>query len=113
MHHCAPASHHPPCACVALQLNNRLSLGQHWVWKTQTVKWSGAKAGHRALDVCCGSGDLATLLAKMVGRKGQVGGEGERQTEGVLRTCACVLKGCRLHACMHTRWSAWTLRLTC
>lgn len=39
-----------------------------------TVKWSGAKAGHRVLDVCCGSGDLAFELAQAVGPSGQVVG---------------------------------------
>ncbi|KAG2494058.1 hypothetical protein HYH03_007702 [Edaphochlamys debaryana] len=56
------------------ELNNNLSFGQHWVWKTMTVKWAGPKAGGRALDVCCGSGDLANLLAKAVGPKGEVTG---------------------------------------
>ncbi|KAG1677019.1 hypothetical protein FOA52_001188 [Chlamydomonas sp. UWO 241] len=56
------------------ELNNRLSFGQHWVWKQSTVKWSGARPGHRVLDVCCGSGDIAFLLAKLVGVRGQVVG---------------------------------------
>ena len=38
------------------------------------MKWSGAKPGYRALDVCCGSGDLALMLAEAVGPSGQVGG---------------------------------------
>ncbi|KXZ43497.1 hypothetical protein GPECTOR_88g440 [Gonium pectorale] len=56
------------------ELNNALSFGQHWVWKQMTVKWSGARPGGRALDVCCGSGDLAFLLAKAVGPRGEVVG---------------------------------------
>lgn len=55
------------------ELNDRLSFGQHWVWKKMTVKWSGAKPGQKALDVCCGSGDIAMLLAQAVGTTGQVG----------------------------------------
>ena len=55
------------------QLNNNLSFGQHWVWKQMTVKWSGAKPGGKALDVCCGSGDIAFLLSRAVGTKGEVG----------------------------------------
>jgi demethylmenaquinone methyltransferase/2-methoxy-6-polyprenyl-1,4-benzoquinol methylase len=55
-----------------MQLNNTLSFGQHWVWKKMAVKWSGAKTGQRVLDLCCGSGDLALLLAAAVGPKGQV-----------------------------------------
>lgn len=54
------------------QLNTWLSLGQHRVWKQMAVKWSEAKAGDRCLDVCCGSGDLALLLADRVGSQGQV-----------------------------------------
>ncbi|MCL6433447.1 MAG: bifunctional demethylmenaquinone methyltransferase/2-methoxy-6-polyprenyl-1,4-benzoquinol methylase UbiE [Leptolyngbyaceae cyanobacterium HOT.MB2.61] len=56
------------------QLNNWLSLGQHRIWKQMTVKWSGAKPGDICLDVCCGSGDLAQMLAERVGMKGQVFG---------------------------------------
>jgi demethylphylloquinol methyltransferase len=56
------------------RLNDRLSLGQHRIWKLMAVKWSEAKPGSQALDVCCGSGDLALLLAKKVGITGQVTG---------------------------------------
>ncbi|MEM9510827.1 MAG: bifunctional demethylmenaquinone methyltransferase/2-methoxy-6-polyprenyl-1,4-benzoquinol methylase UbiE [Cyanobacteria bacterium P01_E01_bin.35] len=56
------------------RLNDRLSFGQHRIWKTMAVKWSEAKSGDKALDVCCGSGDLALLLAKKVGDKGKVTG---------------------------------------
>lgn len=56
------------------QLNDWLSFGQHRVWKRLAVKWSRAKLGDRALDVCCGSGDLALLLAQQVGPSGQVVG---------------------------------------
>lgn len=56
------------------QLNNGLSLGQHRVWKRMALKWSEADSGDIALDVCCGSGDLAQLLARQVGATGQVYG---------------------------------------
>ncbi|MEM6614698.1 MAG: bifunctional demethylmenaquinone methyltransferase/2-methoxy-6-polyprenyl-1,4-benzoquinol methylase UbiE [Cyanobacteria bacterium P01_C01_bin.72] len=56
------------------RLNDRLSFGQHRIWKLMTVKWSEAKLGDHALDVCCGSGDLALQLAKQVGEQGQVTG---------------------------------------
>jgi len=56
------------------QLNRSLSLGQHKIWKLMTVKWSGAKPGDRCLDVCCGSGDIALLLAERVGQTGAVTG---------------------------------------
>lgn len=38
------------------------------------VKWCGAQPGQRALDVCCGSGDLALLLSSAVGPSGAVTG---------------------------------------
>ena len=56
------------------RLNDRLSFGQHRIWKLMAVKWSEAGSGDDALDVCCGSGDLALLLAKKVGNKGKVTG---------------------------------------
>lgn len=56
------------------QLNHWLSLGQHRIWKQMAVKWSQAKPGDTCLDVCCGSGDLAQMLAEQVGAGGQVFG---------------------------------------
>lgn len=56
------------------QLNDWLSLGQHRIWKQMAVKWSGADQGSICLDVCCGSGDLARLLARQVGPTGKVYG---------------------------------------
>jgi demethylphylloquinol methyltransferase len=55
-------------------LNDRLSFGQHRIWKMMAVKWSGANFGDTALDLCCGSGDLALMLAKRVGSNGKVSG---------------------------------------
>jgi demethylmenaquinone methyltransferase/2-methoxy-6-polyprenyl-1,4-benzoquinol methylase len=56
------------------QLNNWLSLGQHRIWKLMAVKWSNPHPGNIGLDLCCGSGDLAQLLARQVGATGQVYG---------------------------------------
>ncbi|GBF80979.1 bifunctional demethylmenaquinone methyltransferase/2-methoxy-6-polyprenyl-1,4-benzoquinol methylase UbiE [Aphanothece sacrum] len=56
------------------QMNTWLSLGQHRIWKLMTVKWSDPQPGHMGLDVCCGSGDLAQLLARKVGKTGRVVG---------------------------------------
>eukprot|EP00850_Spirogloea_muscicola_P003491 SM000014S00279 [mRNA] locus=s14:458612:460544:+ [translate_table: standard] len=52
-------------------LNDWLSLGLHRVWKRMAVNWSCARAGDTVLDICCGSGDLAFLLARKVGREGK------------------------------------------
>lgn len=56
------------------QLNTVLSLGQHRIWKQMAVKWSGVKSGDICLDLCCGSGDIAQMLAERVGKTGQVYG---------------------------------------
>lgn len=53
-------------------LNDWLSLGQHRIWKLMAVKWSNPQAGDVALDICCGSGDLAIMLAKQIGKGGKV-----------------------------------------
>ncbi|MGK7872790.1 MAG: bifunctional demethylmenaquinone methyltransferase/2-methoxy-6-polyprenyl-1,4-benzoquinol methylase UbiE [Xenococcaceae cyanobacterium] len=54
------------------QLNNWLSLGQHRIWKLMAVKWTNPSPGDMGLDICCGSGDLAKLLAQQVGATGKV-----------------------------------------
>ncbi|NES74203.1 MAG: class I SAM-dependent methyltransferase, partial [Okeania sp. SIO2D1] len=56
------------------QLNDNLSLGQHRIWKKMAVKWAEPQSGNRAIDVCCGSGDLTRLLAQKIGSQGQVFG---------------------------------------
>ncbi len=56
------------------QMNQDMSFGLHRVWKQMAVRWSGAGAGMKCLDVCCGSGDLALLLARQVGETGEVVG---------------------------------------
>jgi demethylmenaquinone methyltransferase/2-methoxy-6-polyprenyl-1,4-benzoquinol methylase len=55
-------------------LNQWLSLGQHRIWKVMAVKWAHPQPGDRGLDLCCGSGDLARLLAKAIGPSGSVVG---------------------------------------
>lgn len=55
-------------------LNDRLSLGQHRIWKRMALTWSGVKGGDHVLDLCCGSGDLAFLLAEKIGLHGKVTG---------------------------------------
>jgi demethylmenaquinone methyltransferase/2-methoxy-6-polyprenyl-1,4-benzoquinol methylase len=56
------------------ELNHQLSFGQHRIWKMMAVKWSEVKNKDTALDLCCGSGDLALMLAKKVGKEGKVMG---------------------------------------
>ncbi|MEM9121581.1 MAG: bifunctional demethylmenaquinone methyltransferase/2-methoxy-6-polyprenyl-1,4-benzoquinol methylase UbiE [Cyanobacteria bacterium P01_F01_bin.56] len=54
--------------------NQQLSWGLHRVWKQMAIDWSGAATGQTCLDVCCGSGDLALLLARQIGQSGRVYG---------------------------------------
>ncbi|MBR8826394.1 MAG: bifunctional demethylmenaquinone methyltransferase/2-methoxy-6-polyprenyl-1,4-benzoquinol methylase UbiE [Gomphosphaeria aponina SAG 52.96 = DSM 107014] len=48
------------------QMNNWLSFGQHRIWKLMAVKWSSPRPEDRAIDLCCGSGDLTQMLARQV-----------------------------------------------
>lgn len=61
-------------APVYNQLNDLLSLGVHRIWKQMAVMWSEPNYGSTCLDLCCGSGDLAWMLARWVGSHGQVFG---------------------------------------
>lgn len=45
------------------RLNDLQSFGLHRRWKRRLVRLSAAGPGTRALDVCCGTGDIAFLLA--------------------------------------------------
>jgi len=45
-------------------LNDIQSLGLHRRWKRRLIQLAGPRPGLRALDVCCGTGDLALALAR-------------------------------------------------
>ena len=47
-------------------LNDLLSLGLHRLWKRQAGAWLDPVPGQRLLDLCCGTGDLALVLAEKV-----------------------------------------------
>jgi demethylmenaquinone methyltransferase / 2-methoxy-6-polyprenyl-1,4-benzoquinol methylase len=55
-------------------VNTVISAGLHRRWKQLAVELVEVPAGGRAVDVCCGTGDLALLLARRVGPRGQVWG---------------------------------------
>jgi demethylmenaquinone methyltransferase/2-methoxy-6-polyprenyl-1,4-benzoquinol methylase len=44
-------------------LNDLQSFGLHRLWKRRVVALADVKAGDRALDLCCGTGDIAFALA--------------------------------------------------
>jgi demethylmenaquinone methyltransferase/2-methoxy-6-polyprenyl-1,4-benzoquinol methylase len=45
-------------------INDLQSFGLHRYWKRRLLNLAGGKAGERALDVCCGTGDVAFALAR-------------------------------------------------
>jgi len=45
-------------------LNDLQSFGMHRLWKRRVVALANVKPGDRALDVCCGTGDIAFALAR-------------------------------------------------
>jgi demethylmenaquinone methyltransferase/2-methoxy-6-polyprenyl-1,4-benzoquinol methylase len=54
------------------RVNSILSFGIHHIWRSQTVKLSGAKTGDHVLDCATGTGDLALEFKEKVGREGYV-----------------------------------------
>jgi demethylmenaquinone methyltransferase/2-methoxy-6-polyprenyl-1,4-benzoquinol methylase len=45
-------------------LNDVQSFGLHRCWKRRVIELAAAQPGNRALDLCCGTGDLALALAR-------------------------------------------------
>lgn len=54
------------------QLNDLLSLGLHRLWKRQALLWLQPRSGQKLVDLCCGTGDLALLMAARVRPGGEV-----------------------------------------
>jgi demethylmenaquinone methyltransferase/2-methoxy-6-polyprenyl-1,4-benzoquinol methylase len=45
-------------------INDLQSLGLHRAWKRRLVRLAAVKSGEQALDLCCGTGDIAFALAR-------------------------------------------------
>ena len=56
------------------RFNDQFSLGFHQVWKLMAVKWMDPQPNGCYLDLCCGTGDIAFLIAERIGNKGQIYG---------------------------------------
>jgi len=54
------------------QLNDLLSFGLHRLWKRQAIAWLQPRSGQQLIDLCCGTGDLALVLAARVRPGGSV-----------------------------------------
>ena len=53
-------------------MNSVMSAGLHHRWRARAVELAHVRPGDRALDVCCGTGDLALALKRAVGGRGEV-----------------------------------------
>ena len=53
-------------------MNDLMSGGIHRLWKRYTIELSGARKGHRILDIAGGTGDLTAKFSKLVGPTGEV-----------------------------------------
>ena len=53
-------------------MNDLMSLGMHRLWKKMAIHMGQVRAGHKVLDLACGSGDLAAKLVPIVGDTGHV-----------------------------------------
>ncbi len=53
-------------------MNDLMSLGVHRLWKQYFVARSNIRPGDRVLDLAGGTGDIAALVSRRVGSRGQV-----------------------------------------
>ena len=56
------------------EMNNLMTWGMLKGWQKLVMKKTALKTGDRALDVCCGTGEMAFQARKIVGVKGSVVG---------------------------------------
>jgi demethylmenaquinone methyltransferase / 2-methoxy-6-polyprenyl-1,4-benzoquinol methylase len=55
-------------------MNSAMTAGLHHQWRQRAVDRAGVGPGSDALDVCCGTGDLALELRRRIGPDGRVAG---------------------------------------
>jgi len=53
-------------------INDLMSWGMHRLWKRRLVERASPRPGEKALDLCCGTGDVARALAKAPGGESKV-----------------------------------------
>lgn len=53
-------------------MNDLMSFGIHRLWKRYTISLSGVRSGQHVLDIAGGTGDLAKVFSREVGRNGHV-----------------------------------------
>jgi demethylmenaquinone methyltransferase/2-methoxy-6-polyprenyl-1,4-benzoquinol methylase len=55
-------------------MNSAMTAGMHHKWRARAADRAELESGDSALDVCCGTGDLAFELRRRVGARGRVVG---------------------------------------
>src|SRR5215207_8630859 len=55
-------------------MNSAMTAGLHHEWRQRAVERAEVRRGSDALDVCCGTGDLALELRRQIGADGRVVG---------------------------------------
>lgn len=53
-------------------MNDLMSFGIHRLWKRYAIGLSGVRAGQKVLDIAGGTGDLAKVFSRQVGKTGHV-----------------------------------------
>lgn len=53
-------------------MNDLMSFGIHRLWKRYAISLSGVRAGQQVLDIAGGTGDLAKVFSREVGKNGHV-----------------------------------------
>lgn len=53
-------------------MNDLMSFGIHRLWKRYAISLTGVRAGQQVLDIAGGTGDLAKVFSREVGRTGKV-----------------------------------------
>ena len=56
------------------RMNRLMSAGMDGLWRARAVRCAGLRPGASAVDVCCGTGDLAIELLDAVSSRGRVVG---------------------------------------
>ena len=49
-------------------MNDIMSLGIHRIWKNKLIDWMNPKLDENLIDVASGTGDVAKLFSKKIGR---------------------------------------------
>ncbi|PYJ92565.1 MAG: bifunctional demethylmenaquinone methyltransferase/2-methoxy-6-polyprenyl-1,4-benzoquinol methylase UbiE [Verrucomicrobia bacterium] len=65
---CMANKFHEPGDQRASRVNDLQSFGMHRYWKRRLIQLARVRPGERALDLCCGTGDIAFALARQGAR---------------------------------------------